>query len=363
MNLLLDNIIFSLQRAGGASVVWQQHLERLLKDDSFKCKFLEYDNAVDNFFRKNLSLKNDTVNILDSKYLFLKRYINLYSKAKDEHIFHSSHYRVEKAKNVINITTVHDFTYEYFVKGLARKVHSFQKNLAINSSDGIICISESTKKDLLRFLPHIKQEKIKVIYNGVDKTFRVLEDNEILEKKHPFEDYNYLLYVGDRKSIHKNFRMVVEASALSKIPLLLVGGGQLTEEENQILKKKIGLANFKWLTGVSVEHLNYYYNKAYCLLYPSLYEGFGIPVIEAQRAGCPVVSTDCSSIPEVIGNIYLAVKEPTAQKITNKILELSINSSLRKESVDMGFEKSKNFSWDKTYKETTNFYKELYFEK
>jgi glycosyltransferase involved in cell wall biosynthesis len=153
--------------------------------------------------------------------------------------------------------------------------------------------------------------------------------------------------------------MAVEACALAKIPLLIIGGGELTESEMHSLKTKLGERYFKSLLSVSVEDLNYYYNKAFCLLYPSLYEGFGIPVIEAQRAGCPVVATNSSSIPEVIGNGYLAIENPTSQKIADKIKELSSNN-LRKETVELGFEKSKRFSWDNTYKETTEFYKELY---
>ncbi|WP_409415532.1 glycosyltransferase family 4 protein [Flavobacterium sp. PS2] len=363
MDILLDNIIFSLQKSGGASVVWQQHLERLLEDREFKSFFLEYDNAGHNFFRKQLTINNDLVNLRSSRYLFIKRYLNLSSKIKTKHIFHSSHYRVENGINIINVTTVHDFTYEYFMNGLKKGVHSWQKNQAINSSQGIICVSESTKKDLLHFLPHISENRIRVIYNGVDNCFRLLNHDYVLQKKHSFEDYSYALYIGDRNAIYKNFDMAVDACRLAKIPLLIIGGGELTVEEAYKLKAKLGDKNYSILLGVSVEDLNYCYNKAYCLLYPSLYEGFGIPVIEAQRAGCPVIATDSSSIPEVLGNKYLMIGKPTAQKISEKIKELTFASHLRKETIEKGFEKSKRFSWENTYQQTTEFYKELYFEK
>jgi glycosyltransferase involved in cell wall biosynthesis len=363
INLFLDNIIFSLQKSGGASVVWQQHLERLLQDEDFQCHFLEYENAHFNFFRQQLSINNEHVNLKSSNFLKIKRYLNFNSKLKDKHIFHSSHYRVERGENVVNVTTVHDFTYEHFISGLAQKVHSWQKNLAINNSEGIICVSESTKKDLLFFLPHIKENKIRVIYNGVDSAFNPLIDNIFFEKKHHFDDFNYALYIGDRSTTYKNFNMAVDACKLAKIPLLIIGGGQLTELEKYNLKTKLGEQNFISILGVSVSDLNYYYNKAYCLLYPSLYEGFGIPVIEAQRSGCPVIATNSSSIPEVIGNNCLAIENPTPQKIFKKVKELSFANNLRKESIELGFEKSKRFSWQNTYSETTEFYKELYFEK
>lgn len=363
MNVLLDNIIFSLQKAGGASVVWQQHLVRLLEDNDFQCRFLEYDNAKLNFFRQKLIINNETVDLKNSQLLLIQRYLNLVAKTNDKHIFHSSHYRLEEGKEVVNVTTVHDFTYEYFIKGLSQKVHTWQKKLAINKADGIICVSESTKKDLLRFLPHINKTKIRVIYNGVDNDFKPLSNDIIFEKRHTFEDFGYALYIGDRHANYKNFDMAVEACSLSNIPLLIIGGGELTVPEFHNLKLKLGEGNFSILLGVSVADLNYYYNKAYCLLYPSLYEGFGIPVVEAQRAGCPVIATKSSSIPEVIGNEYLAVENPTAKKISDKIKELSSNNDLRKETIELGLEKSKDFSWQNTYQQTTEFYKELYFEK
>lgn len=363
MNILLDNIIFSLQKSGGASVVWQQHLKMLLQDNEFECRFLEYDNAELNFFRQQLPLNKDLIDIKSSQFLFLKRYLNLNSKNDHKHLFHSSHYRFKSSKNAINITTVHDFTYEYFIKGLAQKVHSWQKKVAINNSNGIICVSQSTKKDLLRFLPYISENKIRVVYNGVDRGFRPLKSDVFFEKKHLFDDYSYALYIGDRRSSYKNFNMAVDACSLLNIPLLIIGGGDLTDVESYYLKSKLRRGNYLLLLDVNIENLNYYYNRAYCLLYPSLYEGFGIPIIEAQSAGCPVVATNSSSIPEVIGNNYMAIENPTPQKIADKIKELSFDSNLRKETIEFGFEKAKGFSWQNTYQETKEFYKELYFEK
>lgn len=363
MNILLDNIIFSLQKAGGASVVWQQHLERLLQDKAFQCRFLEYDNAELNLFRQQLSFNKDLIDLKSSKFLPLKRFLNLSSKNEGKHLFHSSHYRLEECKNAINVTTVHDFTYEYFRRGIPQKIHSWQKYKAINGSEGVICISNSTKDDLIKFLPNFDKSKIRVIYNGVDEGFKLLDSTINFDKKHYFEDYRYALYVGDRRSTHKNFNMAVDACSSSNIPLLLIGGGVLNEVEKQMLDSKLGKSNYQCITAVSVEDLNYYYNRAFCLLYPSLYEGFGIPIIEAQRAGCPVIATRSSSIPEVLGNSYLAIENPTFEKISQKFKELAPTSDLRKESIELGFEKAKQFSWQNTYDHTIEFYKELYFKK
>ena len=363
MNILLDNIIFSLQKGGGASVVWQQHLERLLQDKAFQCRFLEYDNAALNLFRQQLYINRDLIDLKSCSFMQLKRYLNLNPQMEGKHLFHSSHYRLEEGKNAINVTTVHDFTYEHYRSGLPQKIHSWQKYKAINGSQGVICISNNTKEDLIRFLPNFDKSKIRVIYNGVDEGFKLLDSNLNLDKKHHFEDYRYALYVGDRRSTHKNFNMAVAACSLSNIPLLMIGGGVLNEAEKQMLDSKLGQSNYQCITGVSIEDLNYYYNRAFCLLYTSLYEGFGIPIIEAQRAGCPVIATRSSSIPEVLGNSYLALENPTAEKISQILKELASTNNLRRESIAIGFEKAQQFSWQNTYRHTTEFYKELYLKK
>jgi glycosyltransferase involved in cell wall biosynthesis len=359
MKVILDNIIFSLQKSGGISVVWQQHLKRLISVKEFENRCLEYDNAELNFFRKQLHIDSNLIDLKSSSFLFLKRYLDLNIKDNDKHIFHSSYYRINKDMKAINVTTVHDFTYEHFVKGLPQKVHSWRKNAAILNSKGIICISESTKRDLLHFLPQIDKTKIRVIYNGVDQNFKPLENDFLFAKKHTFEDFSYAIYVGDHRTSYKNFDMAVEACALSKVKLLIIGGGELSDAECHTLKRKLGNENFKSLLNVSAEDLNYYYNKALCLLYPTLYEGFGIPVIEAQQAGCPVIATNSSSIPEVIANPYLAIESPTPRKIANKIDELTTNN-LRKETLELGFIKAQNFNWQNTFNQTVEFYKYLY---
>jgi glycosyltransferase involved in cell wall biosynthesis len=360
MKILLDNVIFSLQKAGGISIVWQQHLKRIINDIDFECSFFEYKDAEYNFFRSQIFLDQDSLDIKNNFLLKIKRYLNLHSKISDKHIFHSSYYRTDKRESAINVTTVHDFTYEYFFNGFSKNIHSYQKKKSILNSDGIICVSENTKRDLLKFIPNINENKIRVIYNGVDDVYRPLFDLSNFEKKHFFEDYNYVLYVGDRKAGYKNFHIAVEVCSLSKMSLLIIGGGELSIKEIHFLNEKLGDANFVSLLNVDSKDLNYYYNKAFCLLYPSLYEGFGIPIIEAQRAGCPVIATNSSSIQEIIGNKSLLIYNPTPQKIVNKMKELKINGSYRTEMIEQGFYKSKDLSWQKTYDETKKFYSDLF---
>jgi mannosyltransferase len=359
MKVLLDNIIFSLQKSGGASVVWQHHLQRLLLDSDFESFVIEFDNASDNLFRKELFIDTTIIKECNSRFLSLKRFIDIESKMNEKHLFHSSHYRLDKSKNATNVTTVHDFTYEYFRKGIKQKVHSWQKYNAINGSKGVICISNSTKNDLLKFFPNFDKSKIRVIYNGVDEVFKPLDLNSKLDFISPFEEGSYAIYIGDRKSPHKNFNVAVEACSIARIPLVMIGGGVLDIEEEYYLKLKLGNMGFKCITGVTTAYLNFFYNHAKVLLYPSLYEGFGIPVVEAQKAGCPVIAVNTSSIPEVIGNSYLALAYSNATLIAEKIKEISSSETFVRESIEMGFEKANSFSWQKTYDDTKEFYKDI----
>ena len=292
MKLLLDNIIFSLQKAGGISVVWSENLKRLANDNDIDFKCLDY--LGNNIFSKSIKLPEDKLIIKNPRVsLQIERYLSPDVTIKDKTIFHSSYYRSLNDPKVHNITTVHDFTYEYYRKGLPKFIHKTQKYKSIYNSKTIICVSENTKLDLLKFCPGISEEKIKVIYNGVDKDYKVVNENVDFI---PFENGGYLLYVGDRKSIYKNFKMAVEASSKVSLPLVIVGG-VLSKNEKKYLNTTLR-NNYILLSGISNKELNLLYNNAFCFLYPTTYEGFGIPLLEAQRAGCPVISSNISSIPE-----------------------------------------------------------------
>ena len=360
MQIIYDNIIFLLQKAGGISVVWHELLQRILKDNEIKSKFIDFQG--DNIFRKNLTIPESYLLYNSFKRFPIKvqRYLN--PRIENKGIFHSSYYRIVKNPNIINVTTVHDFTYEYYWKGLPKRIHQIQKGIAIKNSKRIICISQNTKIDLLKFYPKIKEDQIIVIYNGVDNLYKPLlnKDEALLNQLIPFSTGEFVLYVGDRKSSYKNFNLAVNACKISKQPLLLVGGGILSNKENQLLNEKLGANKFKHLNGISNEQLNLIYNHAFCLLYPSLYEGFGIPVLEAQRAGCPVISTNYSSIPEVAGKGAILLNEVTEYNIADILYLLKNDSTVAANLRKEGFENSQRFSWDTCYEQTKALYKEIY---
>ena len=354
MKIYLDNIIFSLQKSGGISVYWYELLKRILQDKDFEPIFIDYNNK--NLFRKLLSIDNSKIISNLKLPIKLIRYFNP-CWLNSPTIFHSSYYRYFSSRKTTNICTVHDFTYEYFRRGLPKLIHKIQKGNAIKNADFIICISNNTKKDLFKFYPKINKKNVHVIYNGVSSAYKPIKNSLLeLRKLIPFSSKKYILYVGDRLSPYKNFKLVVESSKLSNIPVVLVGGGLLNLNEKSYLNKLIGSRNYCHLNNIENIKLNILYNNALCLLYPSAYEGFGIPLIEAQNAGCPIIANNSSSIPEVVGKGAVLIDDICKENISSKLNLLINNSIFVSKIIKFGFENSKNFSWDKCYLETKNIY-------
>lgn len=350
--IILDNIIFHLQRTGGISKVFSELISHLIcQEISNDLFFLETDYSISNIFRKKLNIS--AKKIINEKNIGINRYKNLNIAFRSPYIFHSSYYRICNNRNAINITTVHDFTYEYYFTGLRRYIHSWQKNKAIRKSDYIICISESTKKDLLNFLPDVNSNKIKVIYNGVSEDYYPL--SSLCQESIPFDIQSYILFVGTRNG-YKNFKLAVETISNTTYNLLIIGP-PLSAKEESLLDNLLGEKRYMVMSGIENSELNIYYNGAYCLLYPSAYEGFGLPVVEAQRAGCPVIAYNASSIPEIIGNTPLLLNDLSIESIL-KALNILADPLKRSLIIQEGIQNSKRFSWDKMCNEVAQLYKE-----
>lgn len=307
MNVIFDNIIFSLQRFGGISVVWNELLQRAQADKELNLTELDYRN--------------------ERLYRRLERYRIPDYKAEKPSVFHSSYFRVLPQAGVHNVTTVHDLTYHFYRKGLPKAVHLWEEARALKHSEAIICISENTKRDLLTFYPWVKEETIHVIYNGVSDDFYPIKN---IEKK------GYLLFIGNSSVSYKRYDIAQEVA--KRTGLELVTARNVTSEE-----------------------LNKLYNEALCLLYPSDYEGFGLPILEAQKAGCPVIAQNYSSVPEVIGKGGLIVEHSSTEKIVQQMVEKvnEVQSRPMQGIIAAGIENAKRFSWDNTYEQTKNVYRQL----
>lgn len=307
MNVIFDNIIFSLQRFGGISVVWNELLQRAQADKELNLTELDYRN--------------------ERLYRRLERYRIPDYMAEKPSVFHSSYFRVLPQAGVHNVTTVHDLTYHFYRKGLPKAVHLWEEARALKHSEAIICISENTKRDLLTFYPWVKEETIHVVYNGVSDDFYPIKN---IEKK------GYLLFIGNSSVSYKRYDIAQEVA--KRTGLELVTARNVTSEE-----------------------LNKLYNEALCLLYPSDYEGFGLPILEAQKAGCPVIAQNYSSVPEVIGKGGLLVEHSSTEKIVQQMVEKvnEVQSRPMQGIIAAGIENAKRFSWDNTYEQTKNVYRQL----
>lgn len=356
MNIVLDNIIFSLQRFGGISVVWKELEQRAMADPELRVHILDY--PAENVHRAMLHIGAEQEVKMQPRWL--ERYRSPLYWAKERSIFHSSYFRILHQPEVANITTIHDLTYHYYRSGLARKVHLGQERYALEHSEGIICVSENTRRDLLTHYPKLDEKKVSVIYNGVSASFIQQECSNLT----PYETRGYLLYVGNRSAAYKHFGYAVAVAQKVHLPLVIVGNA-LSEGERKQLEATLGEGNYWVKVSPTQQELVAIYNHAYCLLYPSAYEGFGLPIVEAQRTGCLVIGQAISSIPEVMGKGGVcvppektdkAVVEAMAEQVEAMLSGRTNTDWLREE----GKKNSQRFTWDNTYEQVKQVYQHVY---
>jgi len=230
-------------------------------------------------------------------------------------------------------------------------VHLHFKKIAIRNADAIVCVSENTRKDLEYFYSkEVKNKLVRVIYNGLSDEF--LTTVETIGSPRP-----NVLYVGARHP-YKNFEMVIDAVVrLDDFRLVIAGGWALSGAEQEHLERMLP-GRFEVLQNLNTKELMEVYQQAFCLVYPSSYEGFGLPVIEAMASGCPVIAGNNSCLPEITGEAALLMDEPTPLAICQAIDTLR-NSDVRAGLVARGKAQAKKFSWNTTATELTKLYQEL----
>lgn len=349
MKLYFDSIIFFLQKNGGISVLNNELKLRMINDNNID---LINNNTLSKLSWFNLFHSN----LKKCVPLVFRRYLSPIIFYNNKFIFHSSYYRICNNKNAINIITVHDFIYEKYKKGFVKYFHILQKRFAIKKANHIVCVSNNTKADLLQFYPDINPNKISVIHNGVDSSYKPLglDSFNLNSLGIKFVSKSYVLYIGDRKSEYKNFNLVVNVCKVLKTNLVLIGTN-LSKNESFDLNKNLG-SNFIQLSMVSNDNLNIIYNSAYCLLYPSIYEGFGIPILEAQRAGCPVIASSANAIKETAGDGAILLDDISEHSIIEAILSLRNDKLFYSMLIKKGFDNSSKFSWDSCFEGYKNLY-------
>lgn len=359
MNIYLDNYIFSKTNNGGVSNYWFELTKYLKTNESDNLLYFEYEKDNDNFFRKKLKIAEE--DIIKLKYHFFNKINRIEYKTNEKFIFHSSYYRRINNPNAIPVTTVHDFTHDYFFNYYKKKVHNYIKYSCIKEAKGIICISNSTYKDLKKFYKIKKNQKHTVIYNGVSKDYKPLENysKEEIEFITQNElDKEFILFIGSRVN-YKNFNFVVNVlNSNNKINLVIVGGGLLKNEEIKQFNND-SIKRITHLNNLDNDKLNILYNKAKALVYPSSYEGFGIPILEAMQAGCPVIGLNIPTNIEIAEKSIFLMNELSINEF-NKIYTSLNNSSIVNDKINIGIEETKKYSWEKCTKETREFYQYLW---
>ena len=236
--------------------------------------------------------------------------------------------------------------------------------IAAKKAERIIAVSSSTKKDIMKLL-NISSEKIRVIYLGIGSLYHPLEKKEVEDFRRKEEIFgSFILYVGTLKK-RKNVLNIIRAYKKIKekgIKEKLVIVGNKSGEYQNIYKavKRSKLEKDVFFSGyVDEALLPFYYNSAFLFIYPSLYEGFGLPILEAMASGTPVITSNVSSLPEVVGDAAILVNPNNIEEMAEMMQKVLTNQKLREKMREKGLKRAKLFSWERCARETLNLYEEI----
>ena len=367
MKILYDYQQFSMQKYGGISRYLYEIITRLEKSETDEVKVLAglYINQYLKNCSSNLVIgwqspkipKTGKIIKLINHYLS-KLWISTHDMPD---VIHETYYASESilSKSCKRVITVHDMIHEkldYLLSDRQKRLSSI-KAKAINRADHVICVSNQTKNDLIEIFK-INPEKITVIYHGYSfeiKDYQTLSLNKI---KSP-----YILYLGLRAG-HKNFDRLLQAFASrnklkNNFKLVCTGARKFsTSEQNRIIELGLNEDNVEYIPADD-QTIAQLYSWASVFVYPSLYEGFGIPPLEAMAYNCPVVCSQVSSIPEVVGNAAELFDPYEIDSISDALEKVLFSSKKSEELITLGKERLKHFSWDTCAQKTYSVYSSL----
>lgn len=363
MKILYDHQIFTYQQYGGISRYFYELISRF---DNFHntCDVATlyssnayYNENYDSKLNKNLPNFHFRGKERLKVHLNISKSLNKV-KNGDFDVFHPTYYDSYFLKNIKNkpfVVTLHDMIHEKFSNEfnslkIDKYIFENKKQLLLRSSK-IIAISETSKNDIIDYF-NICSDKIDVVYHGNSlKKFNIGEFRIIEE--------DYVLFVGNR-DIYKNFIFFVKSISdlLVKynLKLICVGGGDFTIEEIKLIKFLKLENHIKFKKLINDDVLANYYTHALFFCFPSLYEGFGIPVLEAFACGCPVLLSNGGALPEVGGDSVYYFDPRNSESIKEKFEKMLIDDELRVNLKYKGFSRLNLFSWDKSYNSTLNVY-------
>ena len=357
MRILYDYQILLAQKYGGISRYYYELIERMRKQKDVSADIYCYFNQNAYFEGMFSDRGKDWLKRLGETRVNQK--VTLFQIRKNHYdIIHPTYYDpyILDKKSGKLVITVYDMIHERYADTLGRNdpgVIEMKKKMIL-AANHIIAISESTKRDILEFYPEVPEEKITVVY--IASNFKPSFNEEIVQR---FPE-KYILFVGSRDT-YKNFKRFFEAvkpmlEEDQDLHLVCVGGGAFTENERTEqgpLSARVHQIN------AGDEILSCAYTKAQCFVFPSQYEGFGIPTLEAFACDCPVVLSNTSSMPEVGGDAVVYVDPLNAEDMRGKIREVLTDSELREELVTRGRKQLTRFDWDQIATETLECYRKV----
>ncbi|MES2545934.1 MAG: glycosyltransferase family 1 protein [Bacteroidota bacterium] len=358
IKVLFDHQTFSLQKFGGISRYFCELMKNLPED-------IVYQNS--GLFSNNIYIQENFKGLYkeffpQKEFIGKRTMINFPNKidslikcsTSNYDVFHPTYYdhyflKINKKPFVL---TVHDLAHEKFPLLFKNDPALEFKKQIIYKADHIIAISEFTKKELLLFYNKLNPDRISVIHHGSSLS---LKKGILLTNKE-----NYLLFTGSRAG-YKNFDFLIVAisSLLIKYDIKLICTGSPFSMQELILFKENKILDFVLHQYVSDDELFSLYSNALAFLFPSFYEGFGIPILEAFEASCPLVLSNSSCFPEIAGDAALYFDPHNATEINQSVERIITDLNLRETLVQKGKERLQLFNWSQTALLTSKVYEKL----
>lgn len=386
MKLLYDHQIFTLQNYGGISRYFCELMDQFTKAPDISCtlalRYSQNENLQSRpvlnqywsgkskiFSCRMFSVAQQIthVNVLNQLRINQLESMQLLKK-QDFDLFHPTYYNPYFLKHLGKmpfVLTVHDMIHELYPTNFSSRdpIKQWKKQL-IEKADSVIAISNNTRNDIIRFT-NVDPNRISVIYHG--NPFEFMEASHYGETSPgiPVFEKSYLLFVGNRSG-YKNFNFFVTSVAkilknYKNLHIYCAGGGSFTAGEMKLLNN-LNLLSKVHAVKINDTIMKHLYKNAQAFVFPTLYEGFGLPILEAFSCGCPTVLSNSSSLSEIATDAACYIDPNDAESVVQGIESALSDRHYREDLVRKGYERLKFFSWEKTARETKRVYENLLYQ-
>lgn len=373
IKIALMSYVVDGRRGKGTALYAQKLIEQMLSDERFDFYLVHYKKSDEPIYARAKEIIMPRIRLpygshFISQLLFFWKYRN--DKFDIIHWFQPRVYPffgfAPARKIVVTMHGAGDITApNSFV--FSRTVFNFVLKYFHDAISMVIVVSNNAKEEIVKYY-NFSYEKISVIYNGGGETYRPINKTEakkVVNKKYNIEG-SYILDIS-RLLPHKNVSTLIKSYILyreknpSGIEKLVIVGSQMNNqtEEYLIAKKSNYSKDIIFISYVHPEDLNAIYSASDLFVFPSLTEGFGLPILEAMASGIPVITSNVTSMPEIGGDAVVIIDPLNVVELSNAITNILSNESLREEMIKKGLARSKDFTWSKMVEKTKNLYIDL----